>query len=80
MDRKRRRRRRRRRQGNRRVALKQEDVALVSAPKNKSNVLSISTEDAWDCAPSIAWVIMYFVLVGMVAVSMRFYPKPLLTV
>lgn len=42
-----------------------------------SKVLSLSTDDAWDCAPSIGWVIMYFVLVGMVAVNLRFDPKPL---
>ena len=45
-------------------------------PDGSSNVVRISLDNAWDCAPSIGWVLCYFVLVGMVAVSMRFCINP----
>lgn len=55
-------------------------LATVDPAQTQSGVVAISMDDAWDCAPSISWTIMYFMLIGMVAVSMRFYPEPLLKV
>jgi len=39
------------------------------------SIVKLSVDDPWSCAPSIAWVVMYFVLLGMVAVSLRFWPN-----
>lgn len=70
---------RRKRSTARYTSLNREPAIVEAAPRvdTQSKVVTISMDDAWDCAPSIAWILMYFVLVGMVAVSMRFYPDPL---
>lgn len=44
--------------------------------QTSKSALRLTIDDAWECAPSIAWVLMYFVFIGMVAVSMRFCENP----
>lgn len=83
-------RRRNRRRSRSMVALRQERMSQITdtattnreededtAVQLNKKVVTISVENAWACAPSIAWIVMYFLLIGMVALSLRFYPTPL---
>ena len=82
-----RRRSRRRRSKPRHIALNREEmISSLTAlsetdvvPQSEDKAMSISVDDPWECAPSIAWVLMYFVLIAMVCVCIRFYPEPLFT-
>jgi hypothetical protein len=76
-------RRRRKKKRIRPISLSHEetlsDVGVVaSTDPSRASIIAISTDEAWDCAPSVSWVIMYFVLIAMVAVSMRLYPDPII--
>lgn len=45
----------------------------VGPETEADKVLSLSLSNPWACAPSLAWVLMYLVLIAMVAVSLRFH-------
>jgi hypothetical protein len=47
------------------------DTDVVGASDSK--VLSLTLRTPWACAPSLAWMLMYLVLIAMVAVSIRFH-------